>query len=187
MAATILVVGDSISAGYGVRSGAGWVDLLATRLDQSDCQHSVINASISGDTTDGGLRRLPTLLEQHQPDIVLIELGGNDGLRGFPLKVTRANLEQMIIQARTHEANIVLAGMQIPPNYGPRYADEFAALFPQLADKYQAVLIPSLLERVLTDVTLVQNDGIHPTEQAQPLLLDAVYPRLAPLLDCRPE
>ncbi len=172
------MLGDSISTGFGLPAGAGWVELLRTELD--DCE--VVNASISGETTEGGKTRLPALLEQHQPRLVVIELGGNDGLRGFPLAVTRANLESMIAAARRAEAGVLLLGMRIPPNYGPRYAEGFHALFGELAAETGAALVPFLLEGIATDPALMQTDGVHPTGEAQPLILANVLPVLLPLI-----
>jgi acyl-CoA thioesterase-1 len=177
-AACLLVLGDSISTGFGLPAGAGWVDLLRTELD--DCE--VVNASISGETTEGGKTRLPALLEQHQPRLVVLELGGNDGLRGFPLAVTRANLESMIAAARRAGAGVLLLGMRIPPNYGPRYAEGFHALFGELAAATGAALVPFLLEGIATDAALMQTDGVHPTADAQPLILANVLPVLLPLI-----
>ncbi|AMQ87700.1 arylesterase [Marinobacter sp. LQ44] len=179
---TLLVVGDSLSAAYGVPSETAWVQLLRDRLDEQGLNWSVVNASISGETTDGGLRRLPDLLQKNQPDVVIIELGGNDGLRGFPPNVIESNLADMIEQVRDVGAIPVLVGMQIPPNYGQRYTRMFADIFPNLSDRYDTPLVPFFLEGIYNVDGLMQEDGIHPTEAAQPVLLDNVWPQLEPLI-----
>jgi acyl-CoA thioesterase-1 len=179
-ARTVLVLGDSIGAGYGVAAGAGWVDLLARELVAREA--AVVNASIPGETTEGGKFRLPALLEEHRPGVVLVELGGNDGLRGFPLEVTRANLAQIITTAQAAGARVVLAGMRIPPNYGPRYTEGFHALFGELAREHGTALVPFLLAGIAGDAAMMQEDGIHPTADAQPRLLEQVLPVLEPLL-----
>jgi|SRR5690554_761469 len=179
---TLLVVGDSLSAAYGVPSDTAWVQLLRDRLDERGLNWEVVNASISGETTDGGLRRLPDLLQKNQPDVVIIELGGNDGLRGFPPDVIESNLADMIEQVRDIGAIPVLVGMQIPPNYGQRYTRMFADIFPNLSDRYDTPLVPFFLEGIYNADGLMQEDGIHPTEAAQPVLLDNVWPQLEPLI-----
>lgn len=179
---TLLVVGDSLSAAYGVPSETAWVQLLRDRLDEQGLNWNVVNASISGETTDGGLRRLPDLLQKNQPDVVIIELGGNDGLRGFPPNVIESNLADMIEQVRDIGATPVLVGMQIPPNYGQRYTRMFADIFPNLSDRYDTPLVPFFLEGIYNADGLMQEDGIHPTEAAQPVLLDNVWPQLEPLI-----
>ena len=179
---TLLVVGDSLSAAYGVPSETAWVQLLRDRLDEQGLNWDVVNASISGETTDGGLRRLPDLLEKNQPDVVIIELGGNDGLRGFPPDVIESNLADMIEQVRDIGATPVLVGMQIPPNYGQRYTRMFADIFPKLSDRYDTPLVPFFLEGIYNEDGLMQEDGIHPTEAAQPVLLDNLWPQLEPLI-----
>jgi len=178
---TILVVGDSISAGYGIELEQGWVNLLRTRLVGKG-DYTVHNASVSGDTTQIGAARLTTLLEQHQPDIVIIELGGNDGLRGFPLKVMETNLRKMIQQTQDSKAQVLLVGIQIPPNYGPRYTDQFFQTYFKLAEEFAIPLVPFILDKVALEPELMQDDGIHPTAEGQPLLLDNVWPVLEPLL-----
>jgi acyl-CoA thioesterase-1 len=181
----ILVVGDSISAEYGLRRGSGWVALLQERLEREKVPARVVNASISGDTTAGGRTRLPALLKQHQPTHVILELGANDALRGQPLSATQANLSDMARAAREAGARVVLAGMQLPPNYGRRYGEEFAQMYARVAKEYDAALVPFLLRNVAdgADPTaLFQADRIHPREEAQPLLLDNVWPVLRPLL-----
>lgn len=179
---TLLVVGDSISAAYGIPSETAWVELLRERLSGQGLDWQVVNASISGETTDGGLRRLPGLLEKNDPDIVVIELGGNDGLRGFPPNVIESNLAGMIELAQDSGAVPLLVGMQIPPNYGQRYTRMFADLFPTLSDRYGVPLVPFFLDGIYDQDGLMQGDGIHPTEEAQPLLLDNIWPRLEPLV-----
>jgi acyl-CoA thioesterase-1 len=179
-AAGVLVLGDSISAGYGVPPGKGWVNLLAGRLQPQGID--VVNASVSGDTSAGGRARLPALLQKHAPDLVVIELGGNDGLRGLPVAKLQENLQAMVRAAKAAGARVVLAGMHIPPNYGPRYTDAFHAVYAQVATQEQVALIPFLLEGVATREGYMQADGIHPAAAAQPLLLDNAWPVLAPLL-----
>ena len=179
---TILVMGDSLSAGYGIKVEEGWVHLLQQELTKKQ-QAKVINASVSGETTSGGLTRLPAVLSQHKPDIVIIELGGNDGLRGQQLNIMQQNLQTMITASQTAGAKIILAGMQIPTNYGPRYTKQFREVYPALAEKNKTALIPFLLEGVATHSNLIQQDGIHPTAEAQPLILKNVLPVLIPLIE----
>lgn len=181
---TILIMGDSISAGYGVSTETAWVQLLRKRLDDTGlAQWSVVNASISGETTDGGARRLPDLISKHHPDIVVIELGGNDGLRGFPPDVIKSNLTAMIRDAQNAGARVLLVGMQIPPNYGPRYTRMFADLFPTLSDSYNTALVPFFMDGIYDQDGMMQQDGIHPSDDAQPKLLDNVWPVLKPMLE----
>ncbi|WP_323752598.1 arylesterase [Marinobacter sp.] len=179
---TLLVVGDSLSAAYGVPSETAWVELLRHRLDRENVSWQVVNASISGETTDGGLRRLPRLLEQNEPDVVVIELGGNDGLRGFPPNVIEANLAKMIELTLEADATPILVGIQIPPNYGQRYTQMFSDIFPALSDRYEVGLVPFFLEGIYDQESLMQGDGIHPTEEAQPLLLENIWPQLETLV-----
>lgn len=181
-AKTILVLGDSLSAGYGMDKNNGWVNLMRQRLEQQAHDYKVVNASISGETTAGGLRRLPQLLQQYQPRIVLLELGGNDGLRGFPLKRMRHNLQRMIELSLQQQARPVLFGMQIPPNYGQRYSRQFAQIYPALANDYAIALIPFFMEGVATNSAMMQKDGIHPNERGQAPLLENSWPTIAPLL-----
>lgn len=181
-ARTVLVLGDSISAAYGIQREQGWVTLLDERLKTLNPAHRVINASVSGDTTGGGLARLPDALALHEPDIVVIELGGNDALRGYPVDRIARNLDAMTTQVSEVGAKVVIAGMQIPPNYGPRYTESFFSAFADVAQRHQATLIPFLLDGIATDEGLMQGDGIHPTAAAQPRILDNVWPLLAPLL-----
>jgi acyl-CoA thioesterase-1 len=180
---TVLVLGDSLSAEYGLTRGAGWVPLLQQRLAQRHLSAPIVNASISGETTSGGRSRLPALLAQHHPDIVLIELGGNDALRGLALNATEANLREMVRAAEKTGAQVMLLGMQIPPNYGPAYARQFAAIYPKLARETGSVLVPFFLEGLQTRPDLFQADRIHPVAAAQPMLLDNVWPFLAPLIE----
>ena len=180
---TVLVLGDSLSSAYGVPSETAWVELLRDRIESQDLDWTVVNASISGETTDGGLRRLPGLLEAHDPTIVVIELGGNDGLRGFPPNVIESNLANMIEQVRDTGATPLLGGMQIPPNYGQRYTTMFADIFPTLSDRYNTPLVPFFLDGIYDQDGLMQGDGIHPTEEAQPRLLNNIWPKLEPLLN----
>ena len=176
---TLLVVGDSLSAAYGIPQEAGWVTLLSQRLGG---QARVVNASISGETTSGGASRLAGLLEKHHPDIVILELGGNDGLRGLPPQQMQANLDRMIEQSLASDAEVLLVGIDIPPNYGQAYRDAFGQVFQKLADEYQLPLLPFLLDGVALQPELMQDDGIHPTAEAQPRILDNVWTRLTPLL-----
>ena len=181
----ILVVGDSLSAEYGLKRGSGWVALLQQRLEREKLAARVVNASVSGDTTAGGRSRLPALLKQHQPTHVILELGANDALRGQPLAQTEGNLREMARAARAAGARVVLAGMQLPPNYGRRYGEEFAQVYARVAKAHDAALVPFFLRNVadVADATaLFQADRIHPREEAQPLLLDNVWPVLKPLL-----
>jgi acyl-CoA thioesterase-1 len=180
---TILVLGDSLSAGYGVKVDATWVALLQRRLAAQGYGYSVVNASVSGETTGGGRARLSRALELHKPAVVVLELGGNDGLRGLPVKQVRANLEYIIEQSRNAGAQVVLVGIRMPPNYGAEYADAFHALYGELARKYQLSLVDFFLEGVALDENLMQEDGIHPTAAAQPKLLDNLWPALLKVLN----
>lgn len=184
-APTVLVIGDSLSAGFGIDAEQGWVALLQKRLDSEGYGYQVANASISGDTTTGGLRRLPRALEIHEPQVVIIELGGNDGLRGTPLKVIRQNLAEMIEQSLDAGASVVLAGIQIPPNYGNAYAEAFRDLYPALATAHGTALIEFFLEGVALDPGLMQADGIHPNAAGQPRLLENIWPVLERELEAR--
>lgn len=176
---TLLVLGDSLSAGYGVNQGSGWVALL--RNDLGD-DHQVINGSISGDTTGGGLDRLPRLLKEYSPDYVLLELGGNDGLRGQPLSLMKGNLQAMIDLVREAGAEPILFGMRLPPNYGRRYSDAFAAVYPQLAEAQKVLLIPFQLEELAVTEGMIQEDGLHPTALAQPSIKEVVREYIQPLM-----
>jgi len=179
------VVGDSLSAEYGLKRGEGWVALLEQRIETEKLRWRVVNASISGDTTSGGRSRLPALLKLHSPDLVVIELGGNDALRGLPLNMTEANLRTMTQAAKAAGARVLIAGMQVPPNYGRKYSDEFAALFGTVAKSEDVALLPFLLTGV-ADVPdaerWFQADRIHPNAAAQPQMLDNLWPVLRPLL-----
>lgn len=177
-----MVLGDSISAAYGIQREAGWVALLEQRLRESHPGTRVVNASVSGETTDGGLTRLPEALAQHKPRIVILELGGNDGLRGYPVMKLRENLQKMIDLSIAANAVPLLVGMQIPPNYGARYTTAFRDTFTILATTNRIPAVPFLLEGVALGPGLMQSDGIHPTAQAQPAMLDTVWKALQPLL-----
>lgn len=179
---TILVMGDSLSAAYGIDVNQGWVALLERRLKTQGYGYRVVNASVSGETSAGGRARLQKLLELHRPAVVVIELGANDGLRGLPIKQTKENLTFMVERAKAIGARVVIAGMQMPPNYGARYTEEFAAMFAQVAKEQGQSLIPFFMDGVALDMKLVQADGLHPTAAAQPRLLDNVWPVLRPLL-----
>lgn len=182
-ASVILVFGDSISAGYGLaRVDQGWVALLQARLRKEGYGYDVVNASVSGETTAGGLARLPRALAVHHPAIVILELGGNDGLRALPVESVRANLERMVDRAQDAGARVLLLGMRIPSNYGPEYTTRFAALYRALAHDRKLAFVPFFLEHVALDPSLMQADGIHPNAAAQTALLDQVWPHLQPLL-----
>lgn len=181
----VLVVGDSLSAEYGLARGAGWVALLQARMATESQGWTAVNASISGDTTAGGRSRLPALLRLHSPAVVVIELGGNDALRGLPMSSTKANLLAMVQTGRKSGAKVLLLGMQVPPNYGKRYGEEFAELYPQVAKAERSALLPFFLTGVADAphaLSLFQADRIHPTAQAHPQMLNNVWPLLEPLL-----
>jgi acyl-CoA thioesterase-1 len=179
---TIVVVGDSLSSGYGLPLDQSWVSMLEDRLQAEGYGYDVVNASISGDTSSGGLARLPGLLDSHRPAIVIIELGGNDGLRGQPVHSLRANLSAMIELAKDRGARPVLTGMQIPPNYGPSYASAFAAVYEELASQHDIPLVGFLLDNVALNSELMQSDGIHPNARGSEVMLDNVWNVLAELL-----
>ncbi len=179
---TVLVLGDSVSAEYGLARGAGWVALLEKRLAANKINATVVNASISGETTSGGRSRLGALLQKHRPQILILELGGNDGLRGLTMESTEANLRAMIALAKKAKAAVLLVGMQIPPNYGADYTRRFAGLYPKLAKENKLALVPFLFEGLKDDAQMFQPDRIHPTAQAQAIMLDNVWPHLKPLL-----
>lgn len=179
----ILIVGDSLSSGYGVKVDATWVALLEKKLAAQGYGYRVVNASVSGETTGGARARLTRALQLHQPAIVILELGGNDGLRGLPLRQVRDNLEGMIAQVQAANARPVLVGMRIPTNYGPAYADGFHAVFGELAKKHSLPLVPFFLEGVAFNTQLMQEDALHPNTAAQPILLDNLWPTLQPLLE----
>jgi acyl-CoA thioesterase I len=179
----ILVFGDSVSAGYGLtRVERGWVALLQTRLKQQEYVYQVVNASVSGETTAGGLARLPRALTLHQPRIVILELGGNDGLRALPIAQMRTNLARMVDLASAAGAKVLLLGMRIPPNYGPDYTEQFRSSYSDLARDKKLPLVPFMLNDIALVPDLMQADGIHPNELGQPRLLDNVWPALKPLL-----
>jgi acyl-CoA thioesterase-1 len=182
-AQTLLIIGDSISAGLGIDTGQGWASLLEKRLAEQAGKHTVINASISGDTSAGGLSRLPPLLVEHKPDIVIIELGGNDGLRGQPTAQLQQNLASMVDQSKKAGAQVLLLGMQLPPNYGVRYTESFAAVYANLAKEKEIALVPFFLEGVGGVAHYMQPDGIHPNAAGQPRLLDNAWQALQPLLE----
>ncbi|BAU50082.1 esterase [Sulfurifustis variabilis] len=182
LARTILVVGDSLSASYGIDVESGWVARLQQRLEEHKLNYKVINASISGDTTANGRVRLPRALAQHEPAVVVLELGGNDGLRGLPLEEMKRNLAAMIEESKKSGAEVVLIGIRLPPNYGPRYNERFRAVYEDLAARYRLPLVPFLLDGVYEQDGLMQPDGIHPTAAAQARMLDNVWPKLRPVL-----
>jgi acyl-CoA thioesterase-1 len=182
----ILVIGDSLSAEYGIKRNTGWVMLLQQKLTEKNTQHIVVNASISGDTTHGGISRLPALLEREHPTIVLIELGANDALRGLSLKASDANLDRMIKMAQSMHAQVLLIGMQIPPNYGKQYTEAFQQMFVNLAKINKIKLVPFLFEGMATNRALFQDDGMHPNETAQPLMMETVLSELEPMLKALP-
>jgi acyl-CoA thioesterase-1 len=184
---TILVLGDSLSAALGIRPEQGWVALLAQRLQAQGYGYQIVNASVSGETTSGGLERLPRALQLHQPGTVILELGANDGLRGLPVDETRENLAHMVRLSQTAGARVLLVGMRIPPNYGPRYTEAFARMFPELANQYHLPLVPFLLEKVALDPTRMQQDGMHPNARGEPPVLDTLWPYLKPLLKKNPQ
>ena len=181
-APVILVFGDSISAGYGLPLEQGWVELLKTRLKSQGYGYQVVNASVRGYTTAGGLARLPRALELHHPSVVILELGGNDGLRGLPTAQMRANLTQMANLSSAAGAKVLLLGMRMPPNYGPDYTKQFALVFSDLATEKKMPFVPFLLTDIALSPALLQDDNIHPNALGQPILLDNVWPTLKPLL-----
>ena len=174
----ILIFGDSLSAAYGIGEDEGWVTLLADRLAQENSELEVVNGSVSGETTTGGRARLPSLLQRYKPAFVLIELGGNDGLRGLPLSLMRENLTDMIQLSQKSGATVMIAGMQIPPNYGPRYTEPFFAQYAELAEEFDLYLIPFLIDGIPQQPELMQADGIHPKAEAQSMILDNFWPVL---------
>jgi acyl-CoA thioesterase-1 len=179
---TILVLGDSLSAGYGLNEDEGWVALFKQKLKREGFSQTVVNASVSGETTAGGLARLPALLQRHRPQLVLIELGGNDGLRALPLKAMRANLEQMISLSRQADAVPAVFEMRIPSNYGAAFADAFYKSFAEVARSQKATLVPFFLAPIVGRPGQFQEDGIHPSAAAQPQMLDAAWPTLKSVL-----
>lgn len=181
-AGTVLVWGDSLSAGYGLRPQQSWPSLLGERISAARLPHKVVNASISGETTAGGLARLPAALEAHKPSVVVIELGANDGLRGLPVKAMAANLQAMVDASRKAGAQVLLVGMRMPPNYGPDYTARFEAAFRELAKTNRVRLVPFMMEGFADQRHYFQADGIHPVAEAQPLILDTIWRELKPLL-----
>ena len=177
-----MVLGDSLSAGYGIDKNLGWVSLLEARLKQQGYRYRVVNASVSGDTTSGGLSRLPVTLRQLKPEILIVELGGNDGLRGLSVNETTRNLDQIVKLGKQSGAKVAILGMQLPPNYGPEFSRRFRKSFEIVAVKNNISLVPFFLENVALDKELMQSDGIHPRVEAQAILLDNVWPTLHPLL-----
>jgi acyl-CoA thioesterase I len=183
----ILVFGDSLSAGYGLgKATDGWVSLLQKRLSDQGYGYRVVNASVSGETTSGGKARLPRALAQHRPELVILELGANDGLRALPLAGARTNLSEMITTTQRSGAKLLLVGIQIPPNYGAQYAGGFRDLFDDLARHHRVPLVPWLMKGVALESRYMQDDGLHPNAEGQPLLLENVWPRLQPLLAKNP-
>ena len=182
---TIVVVGDSLSSGYGIAAEQSWVAMLEERLQAEGYGYRVVNASIAGDTSAGGLARLPRLLEQHTPELVVIELGGNDGLRGQPVTTLRDNLASMIEQSERGGAEVLLAGIQIPPNYGQAYTRSLAAVYPELAERFDVPLVEFLLADVALNRELMQPDGIHPNAAGQQVVFANVWRVLEPLLSTR--
>jgi len=183
---TVLVLGDSLSAGYGLSRSESWTWLLQQRLSDAGRPHRVVNASISGDTTRGGVARLPRALTIHQPALVVIELGGNDGLRGIPPEEIRRNLAELVRLSRESGAAVLLTGMLIPPNYGADYTERFRNAFRQVSQEMDVPLTPFVLEDIALEPGMMQDDGIHPTARAQPLILDKLWPWIEPLLGSRP-
>jgi acyl-CoA thioesterase I len=182
---TVLVVGDSLSAEYGISRGAGWVALLEQRLKQERLGASVVNASISGETTSGGRTRLPSLLSKHKPDVVVIELGANDGLRGLPVPAAEANLRAMVDAARKSGARVLLVGMRMPPNYGRDYADKFFAMYGTLSRDVKVPLAPFMLDGIAQKPELFQPDRMHPLAEAHPIILGNIWPHLQPILKAK--
>lgn len=176
-AKTIMIVGDSLSAGYGINVEQGWVNLLKNRLEQQyPKKHKVVNASVSGETTSGALARLPKLLATHKPDIVVVELGGNDGLRGQPPQLIQKNLSQLVLQSQKSKATVILLGMKMPPNYGTAYQQAFEKNYTVVSQQYKVKLMPFFLKDVAGHKNLMQKDLIHPNAKAQPILLNNTYP-----------
>ena len=179
---TVLVVGDSLSAEYGIARGAGWVSLLEQKLKAEKVQAKVVNASISGETTSGGRARLPALLGQHRPDIVVIELGANDGLRGLPVSSAEANLRAMVAMARDKKAEVLLVGMRMPPNYGRAYTEKFFDMFKKVSAETRSPLVPFMLEGVADKPAMFQQDSLHPLADAHPIILSNIWPQFASLI-----
>tara|TARA_B100000686_G_C16598607_1_gene867432 strand:- start:169 stop:798 length:630 start_codon:yes stop_codon:yes gene_type:complete len=180
---TLLIYGDSLSAAYGISEQEGWVALLAEKISSEGWPYRVVNSSVSGETTTGGVERLPSILSNYQPNLVILELGGNDGLRGLPVNLMKTNLKNMVSSIRSAGGEVLLTGIQIPPNYGPRYTEPFYATFSEISEEESILLVPFLLEGIPQNPELMQDDGIHPTAEAQQLILDNVWPILEPLLE----
>ncbi len=178
----VLVFGDSLSAGYGLQAGEGWVALLAARTEAAGLPVALVNASISGETTRGGLRRLGDVLARQEPDVVILELGGNDGLRGYPIEQIHSNLREMVKAIKATGAEVLLVSIPLPPNYGPRYVRAFQGTFEAVAEAEAVPLLPFTRSLLPLNADMMQADGIHPTAQAQPLMLEALWPALTPLL-----
>jgi acyl-CoA thioesterase I len=185
-ARTIVVFGDSLSSGYGLPAGSGWVTLLEQRLARDKFDYRVVNASLTGETTLGGRNRIEAVLKAHRPEILIVALGGNDGLRGWPLEDTRRNLAAIVAAGRAAGARVLIVGMQIPPNYGPDYARGFSRVFTEVARQQNAALVPFMLAGFAEQTAMFQADGIHPSEAAQGIMLDNIYPRLRKLLKRAP-
>lgn len=179
----LLILGDSLSAGYGMDLEQSWVSLLETRLEERGYSYRLLNSSISGDTTQGGLTRLPRLLDRYRPQIVVIELGANDGLRGIDPGVTRENLASMIRQGQAIGARVLLAGIRLPPNYGSAYLQQFESIYSDLASEFDTLLVPFFMDGVVVDADLLQADNIHPNERGQPVLMENVWEVLEPALE----
>lgn len=179
---TILVFGDSLSAGYGIKQSDSWASLLQTRIQTENKPYKVINASVSGETTSGGLQRLPSVIKRINPSIVIIALGANDGLRGLPMQTMEKNLQSMINKAKAIKAKVLLVGMRIPPNYGPQYTNRFIQTYQALSKKNKIPLVPFLLANVSEDQALMQTDGLHPNKHGQAILLENIWPSLEALL-----
>jgi acyl-CoA thioesterase-1 len=179
----LLILGDSLSAGYGMNSEQSWVHLLEVRLIERGHSYRILNSSISGDTTQGGLARLPRLMDRYQPEIVIIELGANDGLRGINPDITRENMTRLIQHSQAGGANVLLAGIKLPPNYGAAYLEKFESMYSDLAGEFDTLLVPFFMDGVIFTPGLLQADGIHPNEKGQPVLLENVWRVLEPALD----
>jgi acyl-CoA thioesterase-1 len=179
----ILVLGDSLSSAHGLPVDQGWVNLMQQRLTRSGFPHRVVNASVSGDTTANGLTRLRPALEAHRPAIVIVELGGNDGLRAQPPPMIESNLERIVDLALKSGAKVIIAGMRLPPNYGPAYVERFESIYPRIAERTGSVLVPFFMDGVAAQPGMMQQDGVHPAVEAQEILLDNVWPLLLPILD----
>ncbi len=182
---TILVLGDSLSSAYGLPRHAGWVTLLEARLGERKFNYRIVNASISGETSAGGLSRIDALLQRHKPEVLILALGGNDGLRGLPVSQLKSNLEGIIRAAKQRDVRVLLVGMRMPPNFGPTYTREFAAVYAELARRHRTAFVPFLLEGFAAQPEYFLADGIHPNAAAQPLILERLWPALLPLLSRR--